>query len=75
MIILDRNPKIGKVPDYNGIKYGKIQLTAQCLSRYVGESKNIKVIIFENDVESMQINRMITYAMLERYGVDMSARY
>jgi len=47
MIVLNRNPKIGKVPEYNEQQYGKIQITSLELAKYVGKNLQVEIHIYE----------------------------
>lgn len=42
---------VGKVPEYNNKKYGKIQISSQDLAEYIGKKFFVEVIIHINDDE------------------------
>lgn len=44
-IIIDKKVTIGKIPEFNGKKYGKIQISSPKLADYVGKKVNVRIII------------------------------
>lgn len=47
MIKLITKVKVGKVPDYNGKQFGKLQVSNQKLAEQVGKQIHIIVLAFE----------------------------
>lgn len=47
MIKLQRTIKINKTPDYNGEKYGKVQISSKKLAELVGKTVDIEIVIYD----------------------------
>ena len=50
--------KVGKVPDYNGTKFGKLQISNKKLAEKVGKDLHVIVLAFEvgNPTEEERMN-------------------
>lgn len=54
-IELSSELKVGSVPDYNGKKYGKLQITSQKLAVLVGKKVRVKLIVEFNAKELFEV--------------------
>lgn len=61
MIVLERKPKINKVPEYNGQKYGKIQISAAALARYIGQNVYVMIYVAETDEDNLKLSGAVGY--------------
>ena len=61
MIVLERKPKINTVPEYNGQKYGKIQLSAAALAPYVGKNVYVMIYIAETEEDNLKLSGAVGY--------------
>jgi len=62
MFELNAHPKVGSVPDFNGKKYGKIQITSQKLAQHAGDNLYIILLVFESEQELLKYRTSISPA-------------